>query len=193
MLRQLDQICWIFLRPSFRFSMCTLFENFTFYFSFSLRSSALKFYCFLNILQSPYYPLENYIWFSANSTHGFEIIAVLPNSKWSFGDGGSANGYFDLKLNKFFVYHKYKNPGVYNVSLNVSNICNTVLVQSVMNYDLNGDFTESSYIIVQRYNKLVKNIVNNSWVIYSLLLWENWVFYAISNLMIIEINLFRNS
>ena len=100
------------------------------------------------MLQVPYYPLEHSIWFMAVATHGFDGVGAEPTSIWSFGDGNSSLG--TIATNQSYTLYNYLNPGAYTVTLNVSNQCNKVFLQTISQYNTTGGIIDTSNIFIQR-------------------------------------------
>ena len=75
--------------------------------------------------ESPYYPLGNTILFLSNMSYGTETKLTYW---WDFGDN------LHEVTSSSFARHKYREPGEYIISLNVSNPLSTESIDQVINY-----------------------------------------------------------
>lgn len=92
------------------------------------------------LINSPYYPLEQPIWFVSTLESGIEAQVTYW---WNFGDGT-----FTV-TNMPYVLYQYANPGTYEISLNASNPVSNEQTGIIQN-QLSSGINQSSIIIVQR-------------------------------------------
>lgn len=92
------------------------------------------------LMNIPYYPLENPIWFVSTLQFGTETPVIYW---WDFGDGS-----FNITSIPY-ISHQYMNPGTYRISLNTSNPVSNEQTGTIQNH-LKTDVNQSTVIIVQR-------------------------------------------
>lgn len=92
------------------------------------------------LMNTPYYPLEQSIWLVAHMSYGSETPVTYW---WDFGDGNST-----VTPNPY-TQHSYSSPGLYMISLNVSNPLSSAQTALVANQQSAGA-SVTGYILVQR-------------------------------------------